>query len=242
MKKIKFISNRPWLNSDSVSKPKPIGKLLPEWYKKADRFFKMPSGEYFSDPVNGKIPTWKACPSIYDVMISGYTYLTPYDIEVTRNENGEPVIQDSDQFGFPFVHSRGIMPDFPVPDGYEAIHFAWWPDWAVELPKGHSALYIQPINRFDLPFLTTSGIIDNDKVFIPGTMPFFIKKGFSGTIPAGTPYVQIIPFKRQDWESEYSYESDPEKIYLKNFLNSKKYRVPDGGVYQRDIWSRRTYK
>lgn len=242
MKKIKFLSNRSWLNSDSPSRPKPMGKFIPEWYKIADRFFKMPSGEYVKHQIGGRVPTWKACPSIYDVMTTGYTYLTPYDIEVSRDENNNPVIRDFDPSGFQFVQPRGVMDGFPVPAGYDAVHFAWWPDWAVELPKGYSGLYIQPINRFDLPFLTTSGIIDNDKVSIPGTMPFFIKQDFSGTIPAGTPYVQIIPFKRENWESEYEYESNPEAIYQKNAINSRKYRVPDGGVYLRDVWERRTYK
>lgn len=94
------------------------------------------------------------------------------------------------------------MPQFIHPQGYYQEHFAWYPDWAVELPEGYSALYTHPLNRFDLPFFMTIGIIDNDKVNLPGTMPFFIAKGFEGTIPAGTPYAQIIPFKREDWKSE----------------------------------------
>jgi hypothetical protein len=72
-------------------------------------------------------------------------------------------------------------------------------------------------------------------------MPFFLIKGFTGVIPAGTPYAQLIPFKRENWESTVIIEP-PEILYEKNMKNAEKYRVPDGGIYQREVWERRTYK
>jgi hypothetical protein len=140
-----------------------------------------------------------------------------------------------------FCTERPFMPQFVHPQGYYQEHFAWYPDWAVELPEGYSALYTHPLNRFDLPFFMTIGIIDNDKVNLPGTMPFFIAKGFEGTIPAGTPYAQIIPFKREDWESEIIVE-DIKKINKKNQDNSNTYRIKDGGFYKNNIWSKRNYE
>jgi hypothetical protein len=98
-----------------------------------------------------------------------------------------------------------------------------------------------PMNRFDLPFLNTTGIVDNDKVHLSGTFPFFVVDGYEGTIKAGTPYMQIIPFKREDWESEIELLSQND-IYAKMNDNMKKYRVPDGGVYIKNVWSRREYK
>jgi hypothetical protein len=97
------------------------------------------------------------------------------------------------------------------------------------------------MNRFDLPFVNTTGIIDNDKINLSGSLPFFILEGFIGTIPAGTPYVQVFPFKRESWESEILLE-DPKKLPMKNYNNSKKYRVKDGGVYKNEVWDKRTYE
>jgi hypothetical protein len=134
------------------------------------------------------------------------------------------------------------MYQFVPPTGYHEAHFAWWSDWAVEVPEGYCVLYSQPFNRFELPFLTTSGVIDNDKVSLPGTMPFFVVKGFTGIIPAGTPYAQMVPFKRENWESETDSEISFMEISMKNHVNSKKYRVPNGGVYQKEVWERRTYE
>lgn len=242
MPEINFISNRPWLNENSISKPEPIIKTLPEWYVSADRHYKHPETQ---KPVvgedGGKIVTWKSCPAIYDIMGSGYVYKTPCDIEFFINENGITDVKVSDPMYQDFCTKREPLPQFRSPEGYYEYHFAWWADWAVQVPDGYSVLYTTPLNRYELPFITTNGIIDNDKVNMPGTMPFFLIKGFTGVIPAGTPYAQLIPFKRENWESNVIIEPQ-ENLYEKNVENYKKYRVPNGGVYQREVWERRTYK
>lgn len=242
--KAKFVINRPWLNAESDSKPLPALKTIPEWYRNADRFavnpmtqkpWELPNGQ-------GKIPTWKACPAVYDIMGSGYMYRTPCDIEFYEDAAGQIQAKVLDEKNKDFIQDRTPMPQFEHPRGYHEKHFAWWADWAVELPEGYSALYSQPFNRYELPFLTTSGIIDNDKVHLPGTMPFFIVKGFTGVLPAGTPYAQIIPFKRENWEAEVVTQFNPVDMMAKNQQNSSIYRLPDGGVYQREVWERRKYE
>jgi hypothetical protein len=240
MPKIKFISNRSWLNSESASRPEPALKDIPDWYKAADRFSKMPDGKPFIGPDGGKVPTWKACPAIYDILGSGYVYRTPCDIEFYKDDKGKTLVKISDPRYQDFIQKREAMPQFISPMGYSESHFAWFPDWAVSTPKGYSVLYSQPFHRFDLPFITTSGIIDNDKVDLPGSMPFFLFKDWVGIIPAGTPYAQMIPFKREDWLSEYKFE-DAMSIMKHNNSNRLIYRKPDGGVYQRDVWERRKY-
>lgn len=240
---IKFIKNRPWLTENSHSVPKPTIKTLPDWYRKADRFAIRPdNGQHWEDPMmGGKIPTWKACPAVFDIMGTGYVYRTPCDIEFYE-ENSQIKVKVLESQNRDFIQVRPPMHQFTPPMGYYEAHFAWWSDWAVEVPEGYSVLYTQPFNRFELPFLTTSGIIDNDKVNLPGTMPFFVVKGFTGVIPAGTPYAQMLPFKREDWKSEVDAKVPHMKMAISNNTNSKKYRVPDGGVYQKEVWSRRVYE
>ena len=243
-RKIRFVSNRPWLTEESVSRPEPALKTLPEWYRKADRFARNPvTDEPWELPDGGgKIPTWKACPAVFDVMGTGYVYKTPCDIEFAEDSEGSIHARVLDARYQSFLQHRVPLNQFPHPRGYHAKHFAWWADWAVELPEGYSALYTQPLNRFELPFLTTSGIVDNDKVHLPGTMPFFFLKGVTGILPAGTPYAQIIPFKRESWESEFDVSLTLEEMEAKNKANSAKYRKPDGGVYRKEIWERRKYE
>lgn len=241
MPKIKFISNRPWLSKESASAPEPMSKSLPEWYKDADRFYKMPNGVAYVGPDGGKIPTWKACPAIYDIFITGYTYRTPCDIEFFLDNNNQISAKVSDPKYADFIQFRDPMPQFEHPKGHYKKHFAWYPDWAVATPKGYSVLYSQPFGRYDLPFLTTSGVVDNDTINLPGTFPFFVQEGWTGTIPAGTPYAQMLPFKREDWDSEYEFHTGP-VIMQKNIENSAKYRIPNGGVYLNKVWQKRKYE
>jgi hypothetical protein len=253
-KKIIFRSFRPWLNKQSPSVPSNTHSVMPKWYKDADRFAKMPSGEYYKAPKGicpfpkegttddyGKIPTWKACPAIMDAFATGYVLKTPCDIKFFKNKYGKIDVEISDQKYKDFVSKRDPMPQFQHPRGYYKEHFAWYPDWGVEVPEGYSCIYMTPMNRFDLPFLNTTGIVDNDKVHLSGTFPFFIIDGYEGTIPAGTPYMQILPFQRENWQSETEILNQNE-IYGKMTDNMKKYRVPDGGVYIKNVWTRREYK
>lgn len=238
---IQFIANKSWLKKDSKSAPAPAArKNIPDWYKDGDRFFKGQDGNYVIDPiVGGKMPTWKACPAIYDIFTTGYVYRTPCDIEFTLNNNGlSAKVLDSRYESF--LQVRPAMPGFDAPYGYHSNHFAWFPDWACSVPEGYSVLYAQPFNRFELPFITTNGIIDNDKISLPGSMPFFVRKEWEGIIPAGTPFVQLLPFKREDWSSDIVEKSSFD-IFTAVKENSKKYRVPDGGVYLNQVWERRKY-
>ena len=89
----------------------------------------------------------------------------------------------------------------PRPAGHLNNHLIWLPQWGWKTPRGYSTLVTHPFNRFDLPFTTTTAIIDSDKYWGAGNIPFFLKDGFEGIIPKGTPYVQIIPIKRKKWLS-----------------------------------------
>ena len=241
MKIIEFISNRYWLTKESKSKPVPISKSMPQWYKEADRFAKKPNGEYWIGPDKGKIPTWKACPAILDILTTGYSLVTPCDIEFFLDDAGQIDVKIEDKRYQDFATRRTPMPQFRHPEGYYNYHFAWMPDWAVKVPDGYSVLYVAPFNRYDLPIMTVSGIIDNDKVNLPGSFPFFVQKGWTGILPAGTPYAQLLPFLREDWNSNIIIPTTSEMMNA-NVENSKKYRVPDGGVYQKEVWTKRLYE
>ncbi len=139
-KSIKFISNRSWLTSDSQSKPTPTSKSIPVWYKDADRYAMRPDGEPWIGQDGGRVVTWKACPALYDIMTTGYVYRTPCDIEFYLNDSGVISVKILDDQYKDFIQARDPMPQFEVPWGYYENHFAWWADWAVELPSGYSAL------------------------------------------------------------------------------------------------------
>jgi hypothetical protein len=241
-KKIIFIADSYTVNpEDHSTDPAPTSKTLPEWYKKANRHYKDPSGNSYKDENGNNVSSWKSCPAMYDTMSAGYVFRTPCDIEFGVEHNA-PYAKVLDEKFVNFIQVRPIMPEFQVPYGYHASHFAWWGEWAIKLPDGYSAIYCQPFNRNELPFLTTQGIVDSDTVNIFGTVPFFLAKDYpGGIVPAGTPFLQIFPFKREDWKAEYKYPSHQE-IYNDNMANIAKFRVPEGGVYLKNVWKKRKYE
>jgi hypothetical protein len=240
MNKITFHSNRLYNRVKESFRPIPSKSYVPKWYSSADRYEKIPGTEdYYLNPEGGKMFSFKGCPALLDVFTSGYLYVTPCDI--TFYKEGEITKVKTEQGFEDFCASRPATPNLEVPEGYQKEHFHWYPNWAPSLPEGYSALYVSPLNRFELPFITTAGIIDNDKMDTPGLMPFFLRDDFVGTIPAGTPYVQIIPFKREDWEMDFKFYEYNE-IIERHEYQAKKFRTKNGGAYKEHVWSKKKYK
>jgi hypothetical protein len=239
MKKIKFIPNVYFIDSSEKTVPKSTSKTLPGWFLDAKRYI------YRAKPATPdnleKIASWKACPALYDAFSSGYFLKTPCDIEVTIRSDGTHKLEVVDKRFLSFVKPRGIIEGFQVPHGYSSYHFVWLPEWDIELPEGYSAMYLNPLNRFDLPFLSTSGIMDNDSANFSGHLPFFIRSEWSGVIEAGTPYIQVMPFKREDWESQVLKPDPIKDRFNKHSRILKKLRSKVSGVYASEFWKRRKY-
>ena len=240
MPKIIFHSNRLYNQLSDKYNPLSSKNLVPKWYVSADKYEKNPHGEHYLNHLGGKVLSFKNCPALLDMFTAGYLYVTPCDLEFFTDEYGIPRVKTEKGFE-DFCDSRQKMNDFEVPSGYYKNHFHWYPNWAPRLPEGYSALYTNPLNRFDLPFITTAGIIDNDKMDTPGLFPFFLREGFKGIIPKGTPYIQVIPFKREDWEMEIVQHTYQE-IYDRHQNQADLYRVKDGGAYKKHTWSRKRYE
>jgi hypothetical protein len=238
MNKITFHSNRIYNNYLKNLEPDASKKHVPEWFSSSSRLWEDDFGNSADHPFGGKVLSFKACPALMDAFVMGYMLKTPCSIYIYKDYNQ---LKCKTDLGFEdFCGVRPKMQNFPVPQGYEEDHFHWYPNWMPSLPKGYSALYVNPLNRFDLPFLTVSGVIDNDDMDTPGLMPFFIKKGFEGVIPAGTIYAQIIPFKREDWEIEKVVHTQ-EAITERHQGQANKFRVPEGGAYKKTVWKRKSF-
>ena len=146
----------------------------------------------------------KHCMPYFDAMTAGYHYVLHTDTEVYL-ENGLPKLKWSSP-----VEPAGdrVLKEMPVPHGHYPAHFGWQMYWGFELPEGYSALITHPINRYDLPFTTVSGLVDYDIYPLPGNVSFHIKNNFEGIIEAGTPIMSIIPVKRENWKSVINQDTD----------------------------------
>lgn len=228
MKIIKFI---PWAKTPLLP---PTRASIPQWWKDGELHYGETPGESH--------PGLKACVPFMEVMMSGYVVVTPFDLYVTKGEQGETSIRwnapdENEWKNFIGERSAHLGATIPRPAGHEPNGFVWSTQWSWKTPRGYSTLVTHPFNRFDLPFTTMSGIIDTDKFYGNGNIPFFIKKDFVGTIPAGTPYVQLFPFKRDTWKS-----------WSNNILNDKIFQEQvqplrtDEGSYKKRFWVRKEYR
>lgn len=221
MQNVQFLKFDPeWMSYEGVA---PAVKVLPDWYKSLDKY---ESGH----------PGLKACSPFFDALSAGYVMLTPCDIEFYKNGDRVSARVAEAQYSH-FINERSpeqIVP-FPEVHGHSLHHFDWWPMWGEKLPSGFSGLYVHPLNRYDLPFMTTNGIVDNDKFHVPGRFPFFIRDGFTGILPKGTPFIQFIPFERQDWSLEIVQLSDEEGKAMTDAAYEEYRQVGHSG-YRKNKW------
>lgn len=229
MKFLHFIPDRD-ADLDGVPNPLLAKDILPDWYKKSEI-------TYISNGVeNNGI---KTCVPFLDALISGFILVTWSDIYVKKTEDGNIDISWDSDTTSDLIMERDTQVGrlMPRPAGHLPNHLVWTPKWGVKAPKGYSCLFTHPLNRFDLPFTTSSGIIDSDKLCTSGNIPFFIKEGFEGVIPKGTPIIQIIPIKRKSWMAVY----DPALYQYMHNLGHK-LRSVKRGYYRDNYWVKKIYK
>ena len=217
-KKIVFHSQYPQFD---IPKPIPASRVVPEWYRS------MPG-------VRDRIETVKKCIPVLDSLTSGYVIPLAADAWYSKESKQiisiSPVKLNSD-------HMLDHTMDVEVSDEFDPQPHKWINYWYIKTPKGYSTLFTHPLNREDLPFRSFTGIVDTDKHPLIINFPFLIKKDFDGMIPAGTPIIQLIPFKRDSWDSEVI---DNKEGY--SFEREYEHMNPPFAWYKRKHWSKKVFR
>jgi hypothetical protein len=209
----------------------PAKNHIPEWYKQIPRW----KNDEIFDFNRGFNITVKHCMPFLDSLTTGYMIVLPNDLYI-KNINGEPFIYWNSA-EFPPKTRQEVADLKLVPTGHYPKEFIWQTGVANTIPLGYSMLLTHPINRYDLPFTTLSGVVDGGLVMSPvGSIPFYIKDGFEGIIPQGTPIAQIIPFRQENWSSKI--KNGLLKIG-KNHNDSGTFVIY--GWYKKTFWKRKKY-
>jgi len=242
-KKITFTASSQVIN-DTFDFPKPSTSHVAQWYRdqklfsnKTNNFIEAyNSGDYFG--------TYKLCVPFVDTITSGYIISLDSDIIVSNiAPNSQGYIPEitwmslSQPLDNPDGKRIKSVGNYPIPTGYSPVLFRWGCKWKITTPKGYSLWVTHPSHRHDLPFFTINGFVDTDKHENQLNFPFFVKKGFEGIIEKGTPIAQIIPIKRDNWESikgEYI-----EQEVQNSFYKLKQYVVRS---YKKQWWTRKVYQ
>jgi hypothetical protein len=218
-----------------LPKPKPATEYIPDWYKDAKSYLD-PSGKKAPNLDGTPSATIKKCMPLWDMMTAGYIIETPYDIYV-RQTPGGPYFQWGETQAIVF-QSMGQFQNHPYSRDINYAARILIP-WSIKTPPGWSIMVMEPQHREPGPIVCASGIVDTDSYALPFNM--FLKlrdPHFEGMIPAGTPFLQVIPFKRESWMSELGDASRRKEIDV--YLG--KYKRMFFDVYKKFSWSKKEYR
>lgn len=220
--------------------PIPATKAIPDWYRNMPMHFDGNNKTQISKNPNTPYDlnlTAKGCTPLLDSLSIGYMLCVSNDVQVYKDNNGIINIKWRNTFD-PVVSSHDSRQiDENLFENFENHTFKWLYEWHIETPPGYSCIYTHPLNRYDLPFRTFSGVVDTDKYPNAVHFPFKFEKFYDDfVIPAGTPVCQVIPFKRDEWRSEII-PYDEEKVKrgqskLLRYINKS---------YKRQFWSKKSY-
>jgi len=168
--------------------PVPSKFHIPEWLKRL--------APYSDEKQNDQ--TAKRCIPMLDAVMSGYTIVTTEDIKVEQTET-TPFYRWPSGLGIEFHAVAQAKTN-------EKVHAPipkWLNPWSIETPRGYSCLFLPPLNNERLPFAPFAGVVDTDTYVAVINFPFLLTDPkFEGTVEAGTPIVQVIPFQREAWTME----------------------------------------
>jgi hypothetical protein len=230
--------------------PTPIKLNIPEWYKKLEH------------TILNK--TVKGCMPFLDTLTSGYLLKMPQDFHIrhnviNKNENGEEFKDSFQTFGLydqmNFLKAKNInlnsgldlhspkqVEGSPFIDKNKKLPFYKIINpWKIKTPKGYSCLFVSPLNNSDDRFFIISGIVDTDTFTQEINFPIVINGDkypvLETIIKKGTPYVQIIPFKRDNWKMILNSVKQKELQKLKLSYNLKLLNI-----YKDKFWNKKSWK
>lgn len=211
--------------------PVPASRMVPDWYKR------QPGS--IDDEATIKqgfaTSTVKRCMPFFDFMTSGYLILSPCDIYIDATDPEKITFSipaplktfEGDMFA---KHGREQYSELPYDkDKYHQDLFRIMPFWAVGTPEGYSTLFIHPVHKDPLPLQAVGAFVDTDNFISDGHLSFWVEKGFRGVIKQGTPLIQVIPIKRENWQMEIvpneiaSPKFSKQRLWIRsNFVNAYK--------------------
>ena len=211
---------------------KPSSFYLPSWFKdmsdyiESDAVHEKGKKNYFGK--KGDIAkkwssgTVKRCPAIVDLLSEGFIIPMWCDFLVQRDMETLEWDNKNFEYGIDFHGKKQIKgwnlkkTDFP-----EGVKFN--NPWRIYTPPGYSVLFMPPTYQFEKRFTVLPGIVETDS-YHSINFPTVWHTTKDAIIERGTPFIQVIPFKRSKWKSQISL-MDTEDMRMegieKNMLNTK---------------------
>ena len=120
-------------------------------------------------------------------------------IEWRPSRSHEPIVEERMWDGFTHRPTGIGLPgteEVENPNSFLMIN-----PWQIKTPEGYSSL-LMPVLNANLPLQFSAGIVNTDSYHNKINFPFFVREKWKGVVKKGTPLIQVIPFKRDEWEHE----------------------------------------
>ena len=196
--------------------PRPANKVIPDWYKELPMHIVKASE-------NINVPTIKHCMPVQDMITSGYIIFNPYETHLIPNKNH--LGYDDFLSKCPHKPHVGGHHHLQLPleiQGKNNNYFKIGNSWIVRTPPGYSCLFVQPFYQMEERFQMLPAIVDTDRHDMTIEFPGYLLTDKPVILQPGDPLMQVIPFKRDDWEMVV--EQQPKKRSLLEFYWESAYR------------------
>lgn len=226
---------------DVAPRPIPAKNAVPSWWKEMPPYMPSnisPEGKTLVVEQGLANNSPKKCVPMLDAITSGYLLTLWADVQVDSVNFEVPRITWKTTASIFETHVPVDKMGFLTPEGYSSMVFKYLNFWVPITPPGYSIFVTHPFGYSDVPFRALDAVIDSDKSSIELVPPVWVKNGFRGVVEKGTPIAQVIPFKRENWESEFTFitEEENRKIQDRNFHGTIV------GHYLKNYWSKKDYK
>jgi hypothetical protein len=247
-KEIEFNTHEDYFNLKE-DYPTPIKFNIPDWYRKLEHTVKN--------------RTIKGCIPFLDSLTTGYLLKIPMDLHIVHNKKnplngkldgffncGDEIRNQADILHVksinlntrPDTHAISQLKNSPLVEKNKNLPFyKILNPWRIKTPPGYSCLFIPPLNNSDDRFSIIPAIVDTDTFTTEINFPIVINGDkyteIDTVLEKGTPYVQIIPFKRDSWQMKIGKKTTEELRKGKTFHGLKMLHV-----YKNKFWSKKSWK
>ena len=186
---------------------------IPDWFKKLKH--------------SHNFRTIKGCVPVLDSLSAGYILRMPQDLYINHNHTNGTKKDSAFRFSYgeeiqsilslklnlntnqptlhPIKQLGGKEGGCPLVEKNSNLSFyKIMNPFRIRTAPGYSCLFVPPLNNKDDRFEVISGIVDTDTFHNYINFPIVLNGDrypiLETIIEQGTPYVQIIPFKRQNWK------------------------------------------
>lgn len=232
---------------------RPAKEFMPAWYKNLQReWTEMRDGQHehgYDETWNGvpyKDNSIKKCPTVKDIMFSGY--IIPLWLDLKINYTVETGFDWYNKHAFEDTityHSPNSIGAMPINEGSFSSAMKFTNPWDIVTPPGWSVLITTPWYHRHWEIEIMPSIVETDS-YHQMNIPFLYHGQGERTFRQGMPLIQVIPFKRSAFDTLKGYQSrkmdNLERVYYDKTRAAE--RTKQNGWYRwltqqnRKIWKR----